>query len=570
MKTNKFYKYEDIILINYSRVFPKNEIDILKSEAFTTILNDYYSYLKKYKPVLFNYLVQNKKLSKKTVIKNYSSFLLSCLINDFKQVNSCYTKNESLCLELFENLYNFYREKLRIGFIYQPSYSVNGGMNFIDVDNNFNKLMLSFYRNIEEKIQGKSNVIYRQLNAGTNGCAIISFVKWDNSEFEFLQKINFITSLMLRTPLFLKTNSNKRIGSFKETQVNIYQSFKTNENIDDWLCYPIKINSNLGFIYFHRDFVFNAIGLSNLFEIAKVEEYENKKPDLILFFGMNDTSLNNSYYYDEDSQIYFGCIAHQKHNDYFGYMKKMVLTLHNLSNIQKNVLPVHGSMITIKLKNKKPKNIVFMGDSGTGKSETIEMLNIIGKNKIEKMDVIFDDMGSFEESKNTILASGTETGAFLRLDDLEKETQFKNIDRSIFYNADKNLNARVIIPVNTFENISKKYEVDMFLYANNYDDKTGIEKFNSIQAAKQVFCEGKRFAIGTTNEIGITKSFFANPFGCVQKQSETETIIDNVFEKLFDNNVYVGQIFTKLGIKNDNNKGLKESAKLLLKLIEKL
>lgn len=570
MKTNKFYKYEDIILINYSRVFPKNEIDILKSEAFTIILNDYYSYLKKYKPVLFNYLVQNKKLSKKTVIKNYSSFLLSCLINDFKQVNSCYTKNESLCLELFENLYNFYREKLRIGFIYQPSYSVNGGMNFIDVDNNFNKLMLSFYRNIEEKIQGKSNVIYRQLNAGTNGCAIISFVKWDNSEFEFLQKINFITSLMLRTPLFLKTNSNKRIGNFKETQVNIYQSFKANENIDDWLCYPIKINSNLGFIYFHRDFVFNAIGLSNLFEIAKVEEYENKKPDLILFFGMNDTSLNNSYYYDEDSQIYFGCIAHQKHNDYFGYMKKMVLTLHNLSNIQKGVLPVHGSMITIKLKNKKPKNIVFMGDSGTGKSETIEMLNIIGKKKIEKMDVIFDDMGSFEESKNTILASGTETGAFLRLDDLEKETQFKNIDRSIFYNADKNLNARVIIPVNTFENISKKYEVDMFLYANNYDDKTGIEKFNSIQAAKQVFCEGKRFAIGTTNEIGITKSFFANPFGCVQKQSETETIIDNVFEKLFDNNIYVGQIFTKLGIKNDNNKGLKESAKLLLKLIEKL
>ena len=50
MKTNKFYKYEDIILINYSRLFPKNEIDILKSEAFTTILNDYYSYLKKYKP----------------------------------------------------------------------------------------------------------------------------------------------------------------------------------------------------------------------------------------------------------------------------------------------------------------------------------------------------------------------------------------------------------------------------------------------------------------------------------------------------------------------------------------
>ncbi|WPL36888.1 hypothetical protein [Malacoplasma iowae] len=125
MKTNKFYKYEDIVLINYSRVFPKNEIEILKSEAFKIILNDYYNYLKKFKPVLFSYLVQNKKLSKNTVIKNYTSFLLSCLINDYKQINSYYTKDNSLCLELFENLYNFYREKLRIGFVYQPSYSPN-------------------------------------------------------------------------------------------------------------------------------------------------------------------------------------------------------------------------------------------------------------------------------------------------------------------------------------------------------------------------------------------------------------------------------------------------------------
>ena len=35
-------------------------------------------------------------------------------------------------------------------------------------------------------------------------------------------------------------------------------------------------------------------------------------------------------------------------------------------------LPVHGAMVKINLKGDKSANIIFMGDTGAGKSESLE------------------------------------------------------------------------------------------------------------------------------------------------------------------------------------------------------
>ena len=37
-----------------------------------------------------------------------------------------------------------------------------------------------------------------------------------------------------------------------------------------------------------------------------------------------------------------GYISHCEEIDYFGYMKKMTLTLHNLIMIKRGYLPIHG------------------------------------------------------------------------------------------------------------------------------------------------------------------------------------------------------------------------------------
>ena len=87
----------------------------------------------------------------------------------------------------------------------------------------------------------------------------------------------------------------------------------------------------------------------------------------------------------------------------------------------------------------------------------------------------------------------------------------------------------------------------------------------SYDEAIDVFRSGKRFAKGTTAEVGLVESYFANPFGPIQRKEETDIIIERVFSTLFNNKVEVGQIYTKLGIKGYEIKGPEKAA---IKLFE--
>ena len=78
-----------------------------------------------------------------------------------------------------------------------------------------------------------------------------------------------------------------------------------------------------------------------------------------------------------------GYVNHSDKIDYFGYMKKMCLTLHNLRMIRKGYLPIHGAMVNIQLRDGNTTNVVIMGDSGAGKSRNYRSIYII------KLKIIF-------------------------------------------------------------------------------------------------------------------------------------------------------------------------------------
>ena len=92
--------------------------------------------------------------------------------------------------------------------------------------------------------------------------------------------------------------------------------------------------------------------------------------------------------------------------------------------------------------------------------------------------------------------------------------------------------------------------------------------FKNKEEAKPVFVEGKRFALGTTQEKGLSTTFFANPFGPMQRQKETSVLIDRIFDKLFEEKIPVGEIYTCLGLPNKGNHGIDLAAKALLDFVK--
>ena len=216
--------------------------------------------------------------------------------------------------------------------------------------------------------------------------------------------------------------------------------------------------------------------LANLFEIATDEQIA-QGPDAIYAYGVPSDSLKEYgklptvFYDDEVNGILVGAIPREDHFAYFGYLKKMVLTLHNIIMMKRGKMPFHGAMVHILLSSGISANVLLIGDTGTGKSETLEALRVLGDEYINELRIIADDMGSLEidEQQKVVRGYGTEVGAFVRLDDLQKGYAFGQIDRTIIMSPQK-VNARVVLPVTPLEEILHGYPVNIILYANNYEE----------------------------------------------------------------------------------------------------
>jgi hypothetical protein len=230
-------------------------------------------------------------------------------------------------------------------------------------------------------------------------------------------------------------------------------------------------------------------------------------------------------------------------------------------------------MVKVSLKNGKSANVIILGDTGAGKSESLKAFRVLGEKYIRDMTIIFDDMGSLELSKDgKIKAYGTETGAFVRLDDLQPGFAFGNIDRSIIMSPQK-INARAILPVTTLKEVLQGYPVDFLLYANNYEEVDDahpfFDEFHSVDDALEVFREGTRMAKGTTTEKGIVHSYFANIFGPPQYEDLHEKLAIKYFKVLFESGVRIAQLRTRLGIPGFETKGPESAAEALFEVISK-
>lgn len=559
-----FYAHDGMVLINYTKTYVNDPSDLLDSEEFKYFICLFMDDLKKTNYDLYTFLTTiayNRK------IDNLIRLLKMLTVLNLDEIEQFSDHERKMLEEVVEAAYLFWRSQQRISVM--ETYHVEGFLlnSFLDADTQFNTMIRNFYRQLQEKLQGTSNLVYRQLHSGTNAGILVTHVERNYPiQYQILNTVPLISKVLLHTPLIIHPKSNKRKGMFQPTLINPMTTLNFNPN--EYFTLPMWVGDSLCHLVFHRNYTAIALGCVNLFELAQPSTVASKQPDLIILFGINDGMKDTTYYHDKINDIWVGKISIDDPIDYFGYFKKMALTLHNLKNIHAKKLPIHGAMIEITFKDGSRKGVVLMGDSGAGKSESIAAMTKIAGNRIDHQEVIFDDMGAmYFDENNNIVASGTEIGAFVRLDDLDKGTAYNDLDRSIFFNPETS-NSRVVLPTTPYKDVVASHKVDVFLYANNYDERLGVNLFDDVESAKQVFKQGRRFALGTTNEVGISDTFFANPFGPMQEQELTNPLIDDIFTAIHESStVQLGQIFTHLGREDKGDDKLEAAANALLDLI---
>jgi len=437
-------------------------------------------------------------------------------------------------------------------------------------------LIRTVYRHIQENITGSHPTVYRQVPAGAE-MAVISLPKdisWTDEKYKKLNAVPVVRQILIYPPLVIQQPMNKRTGDFKRIKQNPVDLAELNS--EDWLCFPAKVGKYIIMVYFHLTFFELGLSLCNLFQLAEDADLE-KKPDAVFIYGMAGNKLDNLakyptvFYHDEKNSIFVGAIPDRPEFGYFGYLKKMMLTLHNSLVMKAGNMPFHGAMVRILLHGNKEATILMMGDTGAGKSETLEAFRVLGDKHIRELKIIADDMGSIELDRDgNPIGYGTEIGAFLRLDDLQPGYAYGHLDRSIIMNPSQ-VNARIVFPVTNFNTIVTGHKIDYILYANNYeeidDDHPVIERFNTPEWALGIFRNGAVMSKGTTTSTGLVHSYFANIFGPPEYREIHEKIAKSHFAAFFKTGVFVGQMRTRLGIQGYETSGPAEAASELLKII---
>jgi energy-coupling factor transporter ATP-binding protein EcfA2 len=487
-----------------------------------------------------------------------------------------FTRDPVLLNDFVEQLYNYWRtlHRLIVCDSTGDRFDKRPYRTFNDTVETLMHVVRSTYRDIQENISGDHPHIYRQVSAGAEIGAIARAINIPYpAAYKKLNNISVISQVLIYPPMIFNTPTNKRSGGFLKVASNPLENLELPSN--EWLCYPAKVGNLLIMIYFSMPFFELGFSLCNLFELA--DEKDLRKPDAIFLFGTppageKQPGATETIFFDDlENQIVIGTIPQRDQYGYFGYLKKMALTLHNIIMLKRGRLPYHGAMFHLALHGGQKTTFLVVGDTGAGKSETLEAMRGMIKDDVENLVIVADDMGSIEiAADGTITGYGTEMGAFVRLDDLQSGYAFGQIDRAILMNPDE-VNARVILPVTKFDDVIKGYPVDFILYANNYEtvDETHqvIQPFRTVDEALDVFRAGAVMSKGTTTSTGLVNSFYANIFGPPSYPELQEELSRKYFTQFFQQGLFVGQLRTQLGIPGMEHTGPEQAAQALLNAI---
>ena len=323
-----------------------------------------------------------------------------------------------------------------------------------------------------------------------------------------LSHVPITTTADMRTGIHYTTHANKRAFPFNALDHNPYKKNKFNP--EEYVAIPFEVGkwNILTYIHKSRGCIEMEPGLLNLFPFSDVKKLAGNKPDGIFIFGCPHSSMDDlGYFFDKKNNILVGLIPNIDDCKYFGYGKKPILTLHNVLCILNDQLPLHCgcTRYVVRFDSKTDEPYIF--DSFV-KADDMGRASLQNGNK-KTMTQHADSVPYF---------FGTETGAFACLDGFSEHAKMQMEGREIGYNKHSGTNARQIVPVTDYTEVSTGSELDILLYLNNYDliepGESCMDVNMSVDDALEHFRKGARVAAGSTqtHRGKVEISYWANPF----------------------------------------------------------
>jgi hypothetical protein len=552
--------------------------EVADSEPFRRVLELYVDHVQSHEPDLLPHLGLSDRDQLLDLLRLLANNPLDRVAGPWCGSGDLVAARERLH-EFVEGLYDFWRHWDRFLFVRAERPPAEGDKrpwrDFSSAVESLARMVRGLYRDVVENITGGQPRVYRQVAAGAEVGAYEVQLRWPMPPRyrDLLAGIPFVRQLLMYPPLLLDPPMNTRTGAFTEAADNPLDGLVLER--DQWFCYPAVVGRLIVFVYVHRRNAGLGLSLANLFELASDHEIA-RGPDAVYLFGVPPGALARYgelptvYHDDRDNRLLVAAVPLEERFGYFGYLKKMVLTLHNVAAMDRGLMPFHGAYARIVLADGTAATVLLIGDTATGKSETLEALRILGDERIREIRIVADDMGTLEAAGGQLRGYGSEIGAFVRLDDLQQGYAFGQMDRAIIMSPNR-VNARVVLPVTTLEDVLHGYPVDYLLYANNYEQVDAehpvLDDFADAGSALSVFSEGAAMSKGTTTSTGITHTYFANPFGGVQRRAQHEELAASTFAAAFAAGVRVAQLRTQLGLPGMETQGPRAAALALLDAI---
>ncbi len=321
-------------------------------------------------------------------------------------------------------------------------------------------------------------------------------------DYSMLKKVPVTSTADMRTGVYYTTHSNKRAFPFFELSHNPFK--KEQFKHDEYIAIPFEIGAWNILCYIHKTPGYIEIepGLLNLFPYSKTKNITDKQVDGIFILGCPNSGMDDlGYYHDIKNNLLVGVIPGLDDCQYFGYGKKPMLTLHNVLCILNGNLPLHCGATRYVVRFDEKTNEPYIFDS-------LIKADDMGRAILEKNS----------QGKEVPFFYGTETGAFACLDGFSEHAKMQMEGREIGYNKHSGTNARQIVPVTDYSEISTGSELDILLYLNNYEvipEGESCMKANMNPAeALEHFRKGARVAAGSTqtHRGDVEISYWANPF----------------------------------------------------------